>query len=80
MDVNDGHSTTEDRDGQDYENDAVARAAAIEAARALIAGSALRGRCRHHWRFDVRDAERVMLFQIPFGQALSPDRMRPTQR
>jgi hypothetical protein len=73
IDLSDGLTTTEDRDGEEYVDDHAARLAVLDAARALLAGSARRGHCRRHWRFDVLDADRSMLFQLHFRQALSPD-------
>ena len=73
INVSDGRSVTEDRDGDVYDCEDAAWRAALDAARALIADSARQGRCRRHWRFDVLDESRSVLFRVDFVQALLPD-------
>ena len=75
--MNDGHTSTQDIEGSEHDNEDAARRMVFANAREMLSDSDRGGLCRRHWRTNVTDGAGNRLFSIPFAHALVPDFLPP---
>jgi hypothetical protein len=74
LNVSDGHGVALDREGAEIERSEV-QEEALAAIRGLLSAGDMRGLCRRHWRMDVTDDAGAEVLTVPFGHALTADRV-----